>query len=171
MSAIDSDYTRIVNATYRATGSVGPKAVVPRIVPEVAKKTDRILDFGAGTKAIHTVALRKQGYNVTAYDIGNNVNPMTHDTRALSKKWDVVYASNVMNVQPSPTYLLGLVRTLASILKKGGTLVANYPPSPRKSGMSVAEVDGALQRQFREVVRVKGVSSPTWICRKSMTHD
>ncbi len=91
---------------------------------------------------------------------------MTHDVRALSKKWDVVYASNVLNVQPSPPHLVGLVRTLASILKKGGTLVANYPPSPRKSGMTVAEVDRVLQRQFKEAVRVKGVSAPTWICRK-----
>jgi hypothetical protein len=162
----DPDYTRIVNATYRATGSIGPKAVVPKLVPGVAKKSDKILDFGAGTKAIHTVALRKQGYDVTAYDIGANVDPRTHDTKALSKKWDVVYASNVLNVQPSPAHLVGLVQTLASVVKKGGTLVANYPPSPRKSGLTVAEVEGVLRGGFSAVTRVKGVSSPTWICRK-----
>lgn len=127
MTVKNADYVKLVNATYRATGSIGPKAVVPKLVPGVAKKTDKILDFGAGTKAIHTMALRQQGYNVTAYDIGAN---------------------------------------FADIVKKGGTLIANYPPSPRKSGLAVAEVDALLRMKFATVARVPGISSPTWICRK-----
>lgn len=165
-NTLSADYVRTVNATYRATGSIGPKAIVPKIVPQVATKADKILDFGAGTKAIHTVALRKQGYNVTAYDIGANLDPAIHDPKALSKKWDVVYASNVLNVQPSPRDLFGLVDLLASLVKRGGTLIANYPPSPRKSGVSVKELDTLLQKHFSDISRVKGVSSPTWICRK-----
>lgn len=163
-NAISADYIRTVNATYRATGVVGPKAIVPKLVPRVAKKTDRILDFGAGTRAIHTVALRQQGYNVTAYDIGANLDPAIHDPKALSRKWDVIYVSNVLNVQPSPRDLSGLVGLLASLVKKGGALIANYPPSPRKSGVPVADLDALLRQHFVEVVRVKGVSSPTWIC-------
>ncbi|HOC85197.1 MAG TPA: hypothetical protein PKJ67_11370, partial [Methanoculleus sp.] len=85
---------------------------------------------------------------------------------ALAKKWDVVYASNVMNVQPSPRDLAGLIGLFANIVKKGGTLVANYPPSPRKSGLTVAEVDALLRGRFATVSRVPKVSSPTWICRK-----
>jgi uncharacterized UPF0146 family protein len=166
MTVKNADYVKIVNATYRATGSIGPKAIVPKIVPRVAKKSDRILDFGAGTKAIHTKALRKQGYNVTAYDIGANIDPAIHDPNALAKKWDVVYASNVLNVQPSPADLISLVMLLAQIVKKGGHLIANYPPSPRKSGLTVAAVDAILQSHFATATRVPGVSSPTWICRK-----
>lgn len=51
-------------------------------------------------------------------------------------------------------------------MKKGGTLIANYPPSPRKSGLAVAEVDALLRMKFATVARVPGISSPTWICRK-----
>lgn len=166
MTVKNTDYVKLVNATYRATGSIGPKAVVPKLVPGVAKKSDRILDFGAGTKAIHTMALRQQGYNVTAYDIGANIDPAIHDTNALAKKWDVVYASNVLNVQPSRSDLAGLIGLFANIVKKGGTLIANYPPSPRKSGLTVAEVDALLRMKFATVARVPGISSPTWICRK-----
>mgnify|MGYP000153637467 FL=1 len=166
MSVKNADYVKTVNATYRATGSIGPKAVVPKLVPGVAKKSDRILDFGAGTKAIHTMALRQQGYNVTAYDIGANIDPAIHDTNALAKRWDVVYASNVLNVQPSRSDLAGLIGLFADIVKKGGTLIANYPPSPRKSGLAVAEVDALLRMKFATVARVPGISSPTWICRR-----
>ena len=166
MTVKNADYVKLVNATYRATGSVGPKAVVPKLVPQVAKKTDKILDFGAGTKAIHTKSLRQQGYNVTAYDIGSNIDPAIHDPNALAKKWDVVYASNVLNVQPSRSDLAGLIGLFADIVKRGGTLVANYPPSPRKSGLTVAEVDALLRGRFASVTRVPKVSSPTWICRK-----
>ena len=166
MTVKNADYVKLVNATYRATGSIGPKVVVPKLVPGVAKKTDKILDFGAGTKAIHTVALRQQGYNVTAYDIGANIDPAIHDTNALAKRWGVVYASNVMNVQPSRSDLAGLIGLFADIVKKGGTQIANYPPSPRKSGLAVAEVDALLRGRFASVTRVPKVSSPTWICRK-----
>ena len=166
MAVKNADYVKLVNATYRATGSVGPKAVVPKLVPQVAKKTDKILDFGAGTRAIHTKSLRAQGYLVTAYDIGANIDPAIHDPNALAKKWDVVYASNVMNVQPTPSDLAGLIGLFADIVKKGGTFIGNYPPSPRKSGLSVAEVDALLRMRFPTVTRVPGVSSPTWICRR-----
>lgn len=166
MTVKNADYIKTVNATYRATGSIGPKAIVPKLVPGVAKKTDRILDFGAGTKAIHTMALRQQGYNVTAFDIGANIDPAIHDPNALAKRWDVVYASNVLNVQPSPADLISLVMLLADLVKKGGTLIANYPPSPRKSGLPVATVDTILQSHFATVTRVPKVSSPTWICKR-----
>lgn len=133
-NAPSTDYVRIVNATYRATGLIGPKAIVPKIVPQVAKKTDKILDFGAGTKAIHTVALRQQGYLVTAYDIGANLDPAIHDPKALSRKWDVVYASNVLNVQPTPRDLFGQVGLLASLVKKGGPGSRTTPLPPESPG-------------------------------------
>ena len=50
MTVKNADYIKLVNATYRVTGSIGPKVVVPKLVPGVAKKTDKILVFVAGTK-------------------------------------------------------------------------------------------------------------------------
>jgi hypothetical protein len=166
----DSDYIRAVNQTYRARGATsgasGARAVVPRVVESLISPRDRVLDFGAGTEAIHARNLRLKGYNVFAYDIGMNLDPAIHDRTALTKKWDVVYASNVMNVQPSKSALVDLLSVISQILVKGGLFVGNYPSSPRKSGLSVSDVDMLLNKQFSAVERVKGVSSPTWVCKR-----
>jgi hypothetical protein len=166
----DSDYIRAVNKTYRARGATsgasGARAVVPRIVTEMIPKSAKILDFGAGTEAIHARNLRLQGYNVSAYDIGDNLDPAIHDRYALRKKWDAVYASNVMNVQPSRSALIDLVSLISGILVNSGTFIGNYPTSPRKSGVSVAELESILHRYFSVVTRIKGISSPTWICKR-----
>lgn len=166
----DQAYIDNVNKTYRARGATsgvsGARAVVPRIIESLISPRDRVLDFGAGTEAVHARNLRSKGYNVSAYDIGRNLDPAIHDTYALSKKWDVVYASNVINVQPSKSALISLIDLIAGLLVHGGVFVGNYPTSPRKSGMSVADVDQILRKRFQVVERAIGVSSPTWACRK-----
>jgi hypothetical protein len=87
------------------------------------------LDYGAGKKATQTKKLIEAGYDVTAYDMGNNVTEL-HDKNALKKEYDVVFASNVLNVQPT----MGLIRQMLVEMNLSAKkyIVMNYPSSPRK---------------------------------------
>lgn len=170
---MNTKYLKTVNSTCRSSGAVGNMAVVPRVVPEFANKSDKILDFGAGKFAVQTEALRDKGYNVTAFEIGNNFNPRYHDKNALNKKYDLVYASNVLNVQPSREYLDMVLNTINGVMKKGGLFVANYPSEPRKcKGLGVADVKNILEQHFMYVDRVKKTKTmpklnvPVWVCQK-----
>lgn len=80
------DEVEIANRTSRSRGAVGKRAIVPRLVPQYASQSDTILDFGAGKDAVHALDLREQGYNVTAYEFGSNVDSKLHDMDALKKK-------------------------------------------------------------------------------------
>ena len=105
-------YANIVTKTARYTGAVGKKAVVPRYVANIASFDDEILDFGSGSKAIHVQMLKNQGFNVTAWDLGKNFVKGIHSPDALKRQYDIVYASNVLNVQPSRKYLDIIVKKL-----------------------------------------------------------
>lgn len=157
---------KIANATARAAGASAlnkdgtPRAIVPRYVAEHAPKTARILDFGAGFAALHTVTLRGLGFeSVTAYEFGSNVRPGLHDREALSRRYDVVFASNVLNVQSSPEMLAETLSQMSAALLPGGEIIANYPESPRKSTMKAADVAAVANALGLDVHRVGGTKS------------
>jgi hypothetical protein len=157
----------IANRTARASGAVGRKALVPRIVAEMVPKSKKILDFGAGPQAIHTQALRSKGHKVTAHDFGRNVTKL-HNPEALYNKFDVVFGSNVINVQSSEAMLDWTLDQMARTLMPGGKLIVNYPASPRKAPISTAEMRDKLLEHFPNVERVGGTgSAPVWMacCR------
>ena len=87
------------------------------------------LDYGAGKKATQTRKLIDAGYNVKAYDMGGNVTQF-HDTKALNKEYDVVFASNVLNVQPTMPLIMQMLNEMNLSAKK--YIIMNYPSSPRK---------------------------------------
>lgn len=154
-----SEEIDIATATSRTGGAVGPKAVVPRTVRMFAKKKHSILDFGAGRHAVHAQMLKDEGYRVSAYDFGSNVTEL-HNPNALSKKYDIVYASNVLNVQSSIDMLERTISQIANSVKSGGIFIGNLPSSPRKSPDVNADVlNEILSRYFSEVERVGGTSS------------
>jgi len=154
-----SEETDIANATSRAGGAVGPRAVVPHIVREFAKKNDSILDFGAGRYAAHAQMLNDEGYNVTAYDFGANETEL-HDSTALQNQYDVVYASNVLNIQSSIDMLERTIAQIASTVKPGGIIIGNLPASPRKfEELTAAVLNEVLSRYFSSVERVGGTKS------------
>ena len=172
--AYTDEEIEVMNRTCRGRGAVGATAIVPRLVREYAEQGDTILDFGAGTTAQHAQALRDDGYDVTAYEFGSNAVDGVHDPRALSKKYDVVYASNVLNVQPSERALDTTLQKIAKAVRAGGIFIGNLPASPRKgaySGMTGTEGSKMLQTKlesvFSSVKRVHGASSvPVFLCRK-----
>lgn len=161
-------YLRAVNKTCRSSGCVGKNAIVPKIVKEIATEEDRILDFGAGTKAVHADRLRKEDHlNVTAHEIGDNFDPKVHDDRALSRTYSLIYCSNVMNVQPNDSYVVAILKTVHKLLEDDGNFVVNYPKEPRKCyHMSTEEFEEYLKFYF--ICDKWCTSSPAWVCRKKV---
>lgn len=144
------DEIKIANKTSRSTGAVGQKAIVPRLVAETVSPEDNLtlLDFGAGKTAIHTQALREQGFNVTAYEFGDNINPKLHDINALKNKYDVIYASNVINVQSSEEMLQATINQIQGCMKLNSIVIVNYPTSPRKLNWSMTQMINYLNQYF-----------------------
>ena len=170
---------KIANATSRSNGASAVnkdgsiRAIVPRYVAEYINKEDSLLDFGAGKDAVHTKWLKEQGFNVTAYDFGDNIIAGIHDKDALSKKYSVIMASNVLNVQSSMQMMFMTLRQIYDSLEYGGKFVCNYPSSPRKMELLTArDLEFILQRTFGgSVERVGGTSSaPLWKVQKAYVH-
>lgn len=165
---------KIANATSRSNGASAKnrdgsiRAIVPKYIAEHINKEDSILDFGAGKGAVHTKWLREEGFNVAAYDFGGNVIEGLHDKDALGKKYGVIMASNVLNVQSSLGMLMETLNQLYNSLEKGGVLVCNYPASPRKMSLAARDMLTIIQSVFNgNIERVGGSSSaPLWIVNK-----
>ena len=163
---------QIANATSRSRGAVGMNAIVPRHVRGYLnnycqKEKTMILDFGAGKEAIHAQALLHEGWMVTAYEFGKNVDPRYHNELALMQEYDIVYASNVLNVQVNFAMARKTIDLIHSVLKEDGIFFANYPASPRKSDITTGEMVQLLSEKFSRIVRIDGSRhAPLWTCYK-----
>lgn len=165
---------KIANATSRSNGASARnkdgsiRAIVPRYVADNVNKHESILDFGAGKGAVHTKWLRKEGFNVTAYDFGENCIEGLHDKNALQKRYDVIMASNVLNVCSSEHMLYETLKQISYSLKTGGILICNFPASPRKLNWRVDDIASAIRGAIgNNMERVGGSSSaPLWKIQK-----
>lgn len=165
---------KIANATSRSNGASAKnkdgsiRAIVPKWVASFVSKKVSILDFGAGKDAVHTKWLKEQGFNVTAYDFGENCIDGVHDKDALKKQYNVVMASNVLNVCSSQHMLEETLKQIKHSLKAGGVLVCNYPASPRKLDWRVEDVACMIRSYIgSDMERVGGsYSAPLWVIRK-----
>jgi len=136
------DSTQKLNITSRSKGAVGPNAIVPKYIAAIAKPGDAILDYGAGKDAIHTKWLKSLGFDVTAYDIGSN----EHDIKALDHKYDIVFGSNVLNVQASKIDLILTIIEMRMVSYR--LVIVNYPESPRYAGLSTKYIRNLLWDMF-----------------------
>lgn len=165
---------KIANATSRSNGASAKnkdgsiRAIVPRYVAENVSKEDSILDFGAGKGALHTKWLREQGFDITAYDFGDNCVEGLHDKDALSKQYKVIMASNVLNVSSSLEMLQETLSQIYNSLEPGGTFICNYPSAPRKANLLVSDVEWNIFFAFGTKARLVGGSSsaPLWLVQK-----
>lgn len=151
-----------VNRTSRSGGAVGGKALVPRLVRKLVSKNKTILDFGAGKKAIHTKRIRRSGYNVSAWDIGDNFNPKIHDAAALKRRYNVVLASNVLNVQPSRQKLKETITQIVSLIANRGMAIINFPENPRHNIVT----DKGVYLLLKKYGRVEKMPSNIYILHK-----
>ena len=152
---------KAMNKTARSRGFIGRMAVCPKVIMANALPDDSILDFGSGPQALHTQRLRSKGFtDVTAWDIGDNFNPEIHDKYALTRQYDWVMASNVLNVQPDRARVLMVIDLL--LMVTGGNLVVNYPRAPRKPGLTTAGFRNVLDFYFNHVEKV---GQYVWVCK------
>ncbi len=165
---------KVAMATSRARGAVGVRAIVPQIVKEFAMPHYTILDFGSGKEPAHAEVLRHAGHNVTAHDY--HAVPGVHDENALKRRYDLVYASNVLNVQDTRKALASTLNDIAGAVKpNGGIGILNFPDDPRKGIFSqmnpldaVAHVERAIRRRFKIVERHPrgNANNPIWIVKE-----
>lgn len=153
---MSAEQVKAVNKTSRARGAVGANAVVPRLVRAIANRgeiRDLILDYGAGKEALHTKALRAEGYTVFAHEIGENFVPGVHLAGALERsfKYDLVFASNVLNVLPSKSIVEAVLDEMQRVLSPAGIVIVNYPKTPRKSDLKESELIKMLKSRFAKV--------------------
>ena len=165
---------KIANATSRSNGASvknkdgSVRAIVPKYVAEHISKENSILDFGAGKGAMHTKWLREEGFNVTAYDFGENCIEGLHDKNALQKQYKVIMASNVLNVCSTSNMLIETLNQIYNSLESGGEFICNYPASPRKMDLTANNLKEIIQSIFKgSIERVEGISSaPLWKIKK-----
>jgi hypothetical protein len=160
---------KVANKTSRNSPAVGAKALTPKMARmymenNFKKDEARILDFGAGKHAIHAQAFVADGWDCQAYEFGDNVDPNIHSLFALSDKYDLVYASNVLNVQSNLTMLVETIMQIKAVMKEGAVFYANYPLEPRKSKMNAEAVRLVLQQHFDNVMWIEGKkNAPVWL--------
>lgn len=173
-----AEQIKVANATSRSNGASARnkdgsiRAIVPKWVAANVKKDRTILDFGAGKGATHTQWLRELGFNVTAYDFGDNIIEGLHDKNALSKQYRVIFASNVLNVQSSVSMLMETLWQIYNSLERGGMFVCNYPASPRKLDIPASNVAHCIKYVFGgSMERIGGTSAaPMWVISKLRVH-
>jgi 2-polyprenyl-3-methyl-5-hydroxy-6-metoxy-1,4-benzoquinol methylase len=160
---------KIAKATSRSAGASALnkdgtiRAVVPLFIERNIDKDKVILDFGAGKGATSTKYLLNKGFDVTAYDLWCGDGDELLDNCALNKQYDVVFASNVLNVQSSKEMLLETLNQIKSALNGNGEFICNYPASPRKMEMDSSEIEDILISVFPNVTRVGGTKkAPIW---------
>ena len=162
MYKFTDEEVKIANATSRNSPAIGMNAIVPKYVLENYDRGVDILDFGAGKAAAHAGVLRNEGFDsITACEFGDNQNRVLHDPKATSYKYDLVYASNVLNVQSGLRMLWKTLEILANCVRIKGDLLVNYPLSPRKlqNFVDSERLEGYLGSFFTEIHRVGGTRS------------
>jgi hypothetical protein len=163
----------IANKTSRNSPAIGAKAITPRMVRQyieengLDKEAIQILDFGAGKAAAHAQKFVEEGFQCLAYEFGDNVDPRVHCELALYNKYDIVYASNVLNVQSSMTMFGETIIQIKQVMKDDGVFFANFPLQPRKMELKGWELHSKLREYFKDVIRVGGTSqAPLWLMKK-----
>jgi hypothetical protein len=145
------------------------RAVVPLWVEKNVDKSKSVLDFGAGRYCTSTKYLRQKGFdNVTPYDLWCGDGDELLDDQALDRSYDVVFASNVLNVSSSMSMLFETLYSMYNAVNNGGVVICNYPTSPRKMDLSATDIENVIQSVFKSEINIVGgtKSSPIWTIRK-----
>ena len=156
--------------TARSRGAVGKNAILPKFISEIRGLEDHlVLDFGCGKDAVHVQILRKKGF---AYVYGVDLVPITDPNLTISNgsflyvealPWHLVYASNVLNVQPSFTALRCTICKVSDYARVGVAFLS-YPKSPRKLNIGKDEMLSILAPYFKSVTSFRYRNTTIFKC-------
>lgn len=164
---------KIANNTYRSKGSSvydkdgNIRSVVARYIATNIDKSKKILDYGCGSEFIQGQYLRELGFDVSGWDFGANKPKDCVET--LEQVYDIVYASNVLNVISSIQMLDTTLNQVYNCVKPGGVFIANYPASPRKMKFSADVIEHIINNKFycNGIMVVGSKSAPVWCFAKN----
>lgn len=109
-----------------------PKAVLPPIALGVAETEGfTALDFGCGKDAYWVAEGRERGIDIDGIDLSRpDLQP--------KEKYDLVFLSNVVNVQETDEQLKELIEKVFFFDPE--IVLFNYPASPRKMGLNIQDI-------------------------------
>lgn len=111
----------------------------------------KVLDYGAG-KGKHGVALsRAYNVSVTCYDVGDNAKLRGNVGTYTDGLYDIVYASNVLNVQATHVQIVDVLQDLNNAARPNGLVFFNYPEQPRHSNAELSYVADMAEAVFASV--------------------
>ena len=147
---LPSEITK-ANRSVRSSGAVGKNSVIPKLVGQMFPKSFKMLDYGSGPARIHQVSLELAGFDVDAFDFGKNWREgMQYEV--FPYRYDLIYASNVMNTWSTPLMVAESLEEIKNGLKDNGIFLANFPKSPRYSkDYTDEDIETILNSYFSEV--------------------
>lgn len=92
------------------------------------------------------------------------------DKYALDRQYDVVFASNVINVQSSMEMLRETLTQIYKATKYGGEFICNYPSSPRKMDMTTNDIARVIKEVFGNVENIGGTKSAPILKMRKMAN-
>ena len=154
VTTFSKDQISAANKTARVWKRTTAGDAARRLAPDFMPKEGTVLDFGAGKDVApdkyYGKGLIDDGYDVTLYEFGDNLGA-THDAAALSRQYDMVMVSNVVNVQQTDAMLDATLDQVArSTSTAAGRVIINLPGSPRKGAFK-----GTTKTQGAELLREK----------------
>lgn len=123
-------------------GVIAKNAIVPKLVEEIINKgiikVNNVLDFGCGKDEYHIKLLQGKFPNIKfeGYDLGYDY-PTTD-------KYDLIFASNVLNVQRTSKELSTTLQHLNRIQGSTSYLIINYPKNPRYINLTTNQIESIL---------------------------
>lgn len=115
-----------------------------------------VLDFGAGKTPLLSIYFKKLGYNIDSHELPQNRSDMHDDVK--NKKYDLVLASGVLNIQKSIKNLKKTILEIDRFMKRDGSLLATVPDSPSENNFPFKKIKKHLSKFFDKMIciRVKG---------------
>lgn len=141
-----------------------------------------VLDFGTGLYAKQAVKLSEKYPNIKAWDYAEIYSETIKEKPELKElflnrlgqtKFDVIMASNVINVQETPKELKETLQKLYCNTKKGGTILINIPKSPiyytdnlphNANGHNLSEMKEDIMRELHPYFNKDEIEEVKTIC-------
>lgn len=163
--------------TARPAGAIGANPIIPNYLIENKDEYfyKSILDFGCGKTGRHVSLLDSHGFAVWGEDLALTYSEDPRDSNPAwlhrpGKKYDLVYANSVLNIQANLKDVFEVIHTLWLRANPGGMIMFTIPKDPWRLEVSPSALRYLLTIErtmgFSTIKRKKDPSSWIWVCHK-----